>query len=191
MYGINEPGVQLAVRDMLLALGLDPNDPAIIDTPSRVARAWKEQLAGYAQKAEDILVTAFDAPDYDEIVLLRSIPFYSTCEHHLLPFHGLADVAYIPQKGRVVGLSKLARLVEMHARRLQLQERMTSSIADDLQRCLEPVAVGVVVEAQHMCMCARGVEKPGAAMVTSVMRGSFREKPASRAELMAMLRRNT
>jgi GTP cyclohydrolase I len=185
---MNDEAVRGAVRAMLQALGFDVTDQAIVDTPARVARAWKEQLAGYWLKAEDVLKTQFDAAEYDEVVALRSIPFFSTCEHHLLPFYGKADVAYLPAGGKVVGLSKLARLVDMHARRLQLQERMTASIADDLERVLAPAGVAVVVEAQHLCMCARGVGKPGAAMVTSVMRGCFRNTPEARAEVMALIR---
>jgi len=180
--------VERAVRELLAALGYDPAQEAIVETPKRVARAWAEQLAGVGEKADDVLAATFAADDYDAIVLLRDIPFYSTCEHHLLPFHGTVDVAYVPMPGsRVVGLSKLARLVEMHARRLQLQERMTQGIADDLNRVLEPAGVAVVVRAQHLCMCARGVGKPGAVMVTSVMLGCFRDKPEARAELMMLV----
>jgi GTP cyclohydrolase IA len=182
--------VEQSVATLLQALGYDVDSDGLRDTPARVARAWVEQLAGTSSTAESILGTTFDAGHYDEIVILRAVPFYSTCEHHLLPFYGTADVAYVPggrQGTRVVGLSKLARLVEMHARRLQLQERMTEGIADDMMRVLGPVGVGVVVRAQHMCMCARGIAKPGAEMVTSVMRGCFREKPEARAELMTLL----
>jgi GTP cyclohydrolase I len=184
------------VRNLLLHLGRDPNSEALKDTPARVVRAWGELLAGYELKAENILKTEFAAGDYDELVLVKDIPFFSTCEHHLLLFHGVAHVGYVPGVNlddpphvrRVVGLSKIARLVEMHARRLQLQERMTASIAADLLRVVKPLGVGVVVEAQHMCMCARGISKPGAKMVTSVMRGCFREKPEARAELMNLAR---
>jgi GTP cyclohydrolase IA len=189
---INVDGVTMAVTHLLTALGYDVHEDGLRETPGRVARAWVEQLAGNNTTAETILGTTFDAGQYDEIVLLRHIPFYSTCEHHLLPFYGTADVAYVPcgrsgKAARVVGLSKLARLVDMHARRLQLQERMTEGIADDLARVLQPAGVGVVVRAQHMCMCSRGIGKPGSQMVTSVMRGCFREKPEARAELMTLL----
>ncbi|HLK14779.1 MAG TPA: GTP cyclohydrolase I FolE [Fimbriimonadaceae bacterium] len=185
---IHHGRVVKAVRSLLVALDYDPSDAALVDTPERVARAWAEQLAGVNQKAEEILGATFDAARYDEIILLRDIPFHSTCEHHLLPFHGTADVAYVPKvTARVVGLSKLARLVDLHARRLQLQERMTQGIADDLARVIEPAGVAVVVRAQHLCMCARGVGKPGAVMVTSVMRGCFRDAPEARAELMSLL----
>lgn len=186
---IDETRVKKAVHELLLGLGYDPEDEAIQDTPDRVARAWREQLHGRTLTAEKVLGTTFDADNYDEVIILRDIPFYSTCEHHLLPFHGTAHLAYVPETGgRVVGLSKLARLVDMHARRLQLQERMTRSIAADMTRVLKPAGVGVVVQAQHLCMCSRGVGKPGASMVTSVMQGCFREKSEARAELLSLLR---
>lgn len=172
---------------MLVALGYDPATEALRDTPARVARAWIEILGGRTETAEGVLGTQFEAPEYDEVVVLRGISFFSTCEHHLLPFHGTADVAYVPNGGRVVGLSKLARLVDMHARRLQLQERLASDIANDLTRVLAPRGAAVVIRATHFCMCSRGVSKPGAEMVTSVMLGCFRERPEARAELMALL----
>lgn len=185
---MDEQAAKRAVHDLLVALGYDPGTDALKDTPKRVAKAWREMLAGRGLSAEDVLATTFDADGYDEIVALRDIPFYSTCEHHLLPFHGVAHVAYVPSKGgRVTGLSKLARLVDMHARRLQLQERLTHDIAHDLERVLHAAGVGVVVEAAHMCMCSRGVGKPGAKMVTSTVLGCFRDKPEARAELMSLL----
>lgn len=186
---MNQKAVTQAVTDLLQGLGYDTTSEALRDTPDRVARAWQEQLGGHLLVAEEVLRTEFEANGYDEVVLLRAIPFYSTCEHHLLPFYGSADVAYVPADGRVVGLSKLARLVDMHARRLQLQERFTIDIARDLERVLKPAGVAVVARAQHLCMCSRGVCKPGAEMVTSVMFGCFRDKPAARAELMALLGR--
>jgi GTP cyclohydrolase I len=178
-----------ATRDLLVGLGYKPKDEELRDTPQRVARAWKELLSGVTQDPQKILGTTFAARDYDEIVLLKNIAFYSMCEHHLLPFHGVAHVAYLPngKRGRVAGLSKLARLVEMHARRLQLQERMTSSIARDLSRVLKTRGTAVVVQASHMCMCARGVSKPGATMMTSTMLGSFRRGASARAEVLALL----
>ncbi len=181
--------VRDAVRSLLVALGYDPNARELKETPDRVARAWEEQLSGRNQQAADILRTDFEANGYDEVVLLRGVPFYSTCEHHLLPFSGTADIAYVPEGGRVVGLSKLARLVDLHARRLQLQERLTRDIASDLREVLNPKGVAVVVRAAHLCMCSRGVSKPGAEMVTSVMLGCFRERPEARAELMALIGR--
>lgn len=186
---MDEAHVREAVRGLLLALGYNPDsEEGIRETPSRVARAWRELLSGRECDAATVLGTTFEADNYDQIVLLRDIAFYSTCEHHLLPFHGVAHVAYIPSKGgRVVGLSKLARLVDMHARRLQLQERLTRAVADDLARVLAPKGVGVVVEAVHLCMCSRGVSKPGAKMVTSATLGCFRDEPDARAELMSLL----
>lgn len=173
---------------LLIALGHDPhNDDAIKDTPARVARAWEEMLAGERIDAGEVLTTTFEA-HHDEIVLCRGISFWSTCEHHLLPFHGVAAVAYLPASdGKVVGLSKLSRLVQMHARRLQLQERMTQAIADDLEAVLQPRGVGVVVRASHLCMAARGVGQQDAEMVTSVMRGAFREHAEARAELLSLI----
>lgn len=162
--------------------------PGMADTPARVVRAFEEMTLGYRQKAEDVLKTDFDAEGYDEIVALRDVPFHSLCEHHLLPFHGTASVAYLPAGGRVVGLSKLARLVEMHARRFQIQERMTRDIAADLERVLHAAGVAVVVKARHSCMEARGIRKAGAAMVTSALLGVFYDKPEARAEVMALLR---
>ncbi len=187
MRPVDQVGVRTAVAALLRALGRDTEDESIRDTPDRVARAWTELLAGYGQRAEEVLATTFGAGEYDQIVALRDIPFFSTCEHHLLPFHGTADVAYVPN-GRVVGLSKLARLVDMHARRLQLQERMTRDVASDLERVLGASAVAVVVRAQHLCMCARGVGKSGASMVTSDVRGAFREEASARAEVFALLK---
>lgn len=179
-----------AVTELLSALGFDLASESIARTPERVARAWVEQLRGMQETAEQVLGCTFPAERYDEVIVLREIPFYSTCEHHLLPFHGSADVAYIPNGGgRVVGLSKLARLVELHARRLQLQERLTCAIAEDLERVLHPRGVAVIVRAQHLCMQSRGVLKPGAAMITSVMRGVFRESAEARAEVMALVQR--
>jgi GTP cyclohydrolase I len=178
-----------AVKQLLHALGYDVSDETISGTPDRVVKALMEMTSGRYLKAADVLGTTFPAEHYDEIILLKDISFHSTCEHHLLPFRGVAHVAYLPnpEQGRVVGLSKLARLVDMHARRLQIQERMTASIAEDIEIVLQAVAVGVIVEAEHMCMCARGVKKSGATMVTSVMRGIFRNQPSARAELLSLI----
>lgn len=184
-----------AVAELLAAMGYDVSAEEIVDTPDRVARSMREMTAGRALTAEAVLGRTFPAEQYDEVIALRDIPFYSLCEHHLLPFFGKAHVAYVPGDGgrdgntarRVVGLSKLARLVDMHARRLQLQERMTASIAEDLERVLEPKGAAVIVEAAHLCMCSRGVGKPGSSMVTSVMRGCFRDTPAARAEVMGFM----
>jgi GTP cyclohydrolase I len=176
-----------AVRELLLAVGEDPDRPGLQDTPARVARAYVETFAGLGQDPYDVLSTTFDE-DHDELVLVKDIPMYSTCEHHLVPFHGMAHVGYIPgEDGRVTGLSKLARLVEVYARRPQVQERMTSQIADALVDVLEPRGVLVVIEAEHLCMAMRGIRKPGATTVTSAVRGIFRENPATRSEAMSLI----
>jgi GTP cyclohydrolase I len=151
-----------------------------------VARAYREICAGYQQDPSEIMTVFHEAP-YDEMVLVKDIPFYSTCEHHLLPFIGHAHVAYIPRDGRITGISKLARVVEVFARRLQIQERMTSEIADSLNRTLEPRGVMVVVAAEHLCMTMRGVKKPGSLTVTSVVTGLFRKSSATRAEAMKLI----
>jgi GTP cyclohydrolase I len=179
--------IERAVREILLAIGEDPGREGLLDTPARVARAYAEQFAGLRQSPEDVLTTVFDA-DHDEMVLVRDIELFSTCEHHLTPFIGFAHVGYIPnEKGQITGLSKLARLVDLYARRPQVQERMTSQIADALYRMLEPRGVIVVIEAEHLCMTMRGVRKPGARTVTSAVRGSFRDSDRTRAEAMSLL----
>jgi GTP cyclohydrolase I len=179
--------VERAVHEILLAIGDDPERDGLRDTPARVARAYAEQFAGMGQKPEDVLTTVFDA-DHDEMVLVRDIELYSTCEHHLTPFFGFAHVGYIPnEKGQITGLSKLARLVDVYARRPQVQERMTSQIADALMSVLEPSGVIVVIEAEHLCMSMRGVRKPGAKTVTSAVRGTFRDSDRTRAEAMSLL----
>jgi GTP cyclohydrolase I len=179
--------VERAVHEILLAIGEDPGRDGLRETPARVARAYAEQFSGLLKRPEDVLTTVFDA-DHDEMVLVRDIELYSTCEHHLTPFFGFAHVGYIPNgKGQITGLSKLARLVDVFARRPQVQERMTSQIAEALMRVLEPRGVIVVVEAEHLCMSMRGVRKPGAKTVTSAVRGSFRDSDRTRAEAMSLL----
>ena len=178
--------VEQATRMLLEGIGEDPSRPGLEGTPRRVARMWQELVAGMDQKAEDI-VKAIPVEDYDEIILLRDIPLVSICEHHLVPFIGRAHVAYLPKKGKVTGLSKLARLVEMEARKLQIQERMTSAIAGHIMKTLEARGVMVVVEAEHLCMTIRGAQKPGTITVTSVVRGLFRENAATRAEALSLL----
>jgi GTP cyclohydrolase IA len=179
--------IEGAVREILAAIGEDPNREGLRDTPARVARAYAEQFSGLAQHPEDVLGTVFDA-DHDELILVRDIEVYRTCEHHLVPFLGRAHVAYIPnEKGQITGLSKLARLVDIYARRPQVQERMTSQIADALMRVLEPRGALVVIEAEHLCMSMRGVRKPGAKTVTSAVRGSIRDSASTRAEVMSLL----
>ncbi|MSW64112.1 MAG: GTP cyclohydrolase I FolE, partial [Actinobacteria bacterium] len=165
----------------------DPDRPGLRETPARVARAYAETCAGLRQDPATILSTTFDE-DHDEMVLVKDIALYSTCEHHLVPFHGVAHIGYIPGvDGRVTGLSKLARLVEIYARRPQVQERMTKQIADALMAALHPRGVVVVVEAEHLCMAMRGVRKPGTRTLTSAVRGVFKESAATRAEAMSLV----
>jgi GTP cyclohydrolase I len=181
---------EAAVRTLLRWAGDDPERAGLLDTPKRVARAFEEFFAGYRQDPVDILTTTFDEIDgYDEMVLLKDIEFSSHCEHHLAPIIGRAHVAYLPVR-RVVGISKLARLVEAFARRLQIQERMTVQIADAIQEVLEPRGVAVVIEATHHCMTTRGVHKPGTAMLTSRLTGCFRDDPATRREYFALIGRH-
>ena len=181
--------IEHAVREILLAIGENPDREGLAGTPGRVARACVEQFAGLGQRPEAVLPTVFDA-DHDELVLVRDIEVYSTCEHHLVPFFGRAHVGYIPNdKGQITGLSKIARLVDLYARRPQVQERMTSQIADALMSVLDPRGVLVVIEAEHLCMSMRGVRKPGAKTVTSAVRGSIRDSDRTRAEAMSLLLR--
>jgi GTP cyclohydrolase I len=178
--------VRAAIRDLLVAIGENPDREGLRDTPERVARGYEEVFGGLRQTAEEVLTTTFDI-GHDELVLVKDIELYSTCEHHLLPFFGVAHVGYLPSKsGRITGLSKLARLVDVFARRPQVQERLTSQVADSLMRILEPRGAIVVVEAEHMCMALRGVHKPGSRTVTSAVRGSLHD-PATRAEAMSLI----
>jgi len=184
---VDLPRIEAAVREILLAIGEDPTRDGLRETPARVARAYAEQFAGLRQRPDDVLTTVFDA-NHDEMIIVRDIEVYSTCEHHLTPFHGVAHVGYIPNaKGEITGLSKLARLVEVFARRPQVQERMTSQIADALQEILEPRGVIVVIECEHLCMSMRGVRKPGARTVTSAVRGAFRDSDRTRAEALGLI----
>jgi GTP cyclohydrolase I len=181
------PRIEAAVREILLAIGEDPARDGLRDTPERVARAYAEQFAGLYQRPESVLTTVFDA-NHDEMVIVRDIEVYSTCEHHLTPFHGLAHVGYIPNsKGEITGLSKIARLVDLYARRPQVQERLTAQIADALDEILEPRGVIVVIECEHLCMSMRGVRKPGARTVTSAVRGVFRDSDRTRAEALGLI----
>lgn len=180
-------GVRRAVRDLLVAIGEDPDREGIRDTPDRVARAFDEIFAGLLVDPRDALSVTFEE-GYDEVVMVRDIAFHSMCEHHLVPFFGVAHVGYLPNTdGRVTGLSKLARVVDLAAKRPGLQERMTTTIATAIEDVLEPRGVFVVVEARHMCMEMRGIRKAGAVTVTSALRGKFRDDPRSRAEAMALL----
>ncbi len=175
-----------AVRDLLIAVGEDPDRDGLHDTPARVARAYEEIFRGMRMTPDEVLSTTFDL-GHDEMVLVKDIELYSTCEHHLVPFHGVAHIGYIPNPdGRITGLSKLARLVDVFAKRPQVQERLTTQVADSLMRILEPRGAIVVMEAEHLCMAMRGVRKPGAKTTTSAVRGSLRD-PATRAEAMALI----
>ncbi|MGZ6271446.1 MAG: GTP cyclohydrolase I FolE [Candidatus Limnocylindrales bacterium] len=180
--------VEDAVRRILVEIGEEPDRAGLLRTPSRVHRMYTELTAGYHVDPARLINGAIFDVDYSEMVVVKDIPFYSLCEHHLLPFFGVAAVAYIP-KGRVIGLSKIPRIVEMYARRLQVQERLTQQIADFLQDNLEPLGVGVVVEATHLCAVMRGVRKPGTVMTTSAVLGIFRSKDRTRAEFFAHLER--
>ncbi|HUW88580.1 MAG TPA: GTP cyclohydrolase I FolE [Candidatus Paceibacterota bacterium] len=175
-----------AVRELLLALGEDPEREGLRDTPSRVARAFAENFAGLWQSPEDVLTTTFDI-GHEELVIIKDIEVYSHCEHHLTPFHGVAHVGYIPS-GRITGLSKIARLVDLFARRPQVQERMTTQIADALVEILKPAGVIVIIECEHLCMSMRGVRKAEARTVTSAVRGILRD-PATRAEAISLITR--
>jgi GTP cyclohydrolase I len=180
------PRVEAAIRELLLAVGEDPDRDGLRDTPARVARAYQEIFAGLRQDPAEVLSASFDI-GHEEMVLVKDIEVYSTCEHHLVPFHGVAHVGYIPGPGgQVTGLSKLARLVDVYARRPQVQERLTGQIADALVEVLQPRGVLVVVECEHLCMSMRGVRKPGSRTVTSAVRGQMRD-PATRAEAMSLV----
>ena len=178
--------VERAVRDLLVAVGEDPDRDGLRGTPGRMARAYREIFAGLHEDPADVLETVFDL-GHDELIIVRDIPLYSMCEHHLLPFHGEAHVGYLPgEVGHVTGLSKVARLVEGFARRPQVQERLTSEIADALVTRLDAKGVIVVIEAEHLCMSMRGVRKPGSRTITSAVRGHLRN-PATRAEAMSLI----
>lgn len=185
--GFDLPRIERAVREILLAVGEDPDRDGLIDTPARVARMYAEVFAGLQSNPCDVLTTVFDA-DHDEMVLVRDIALASVCEHHLVPWIGQAHVGYIPNdSGEITGLSKLARLVDLFAKRPQVQERLTSQVADALESCLKPRGVIVVVEAEHLCMSIRGVRKPGAKTVTSAVRGLFRDSVSTRNEAMSLI----
>ncbi|MBF0093702.1 MAG: GTP cyclohydrolase I FolE [Alphaproteobacteria bacterium] len=178
---------EAAVRTLLRWAGDDPAREGLLDTPARVVRAYEEYFSGYAQDPEEVLLRTFEEVDgYDEVVILRGIRFESHCEHHMAPIIGKAHVAYLPDR-RVVGISKLARLVDTYAKRLQIQEKMTAQIANAIDTVLKPRGVAVVIEAAHQCMTARGAHKPGTVMVTSRMLGSFRDDPATRREFLALI----
>ncbi|QZS52983.1 GTP cyclohydrolase I FolE [Rhodococcus opacus] len=186
----DQPRAEAAVRELLLAIGEDPDRPGLIDTPARVARSYREVFAGLYTDPAEVLGTTFDE-GHRELVLVRDIPLYSTCEHHLVSFHGVAHVGYIPgATGKVTGLSKIARVVDLYAKRPQVQERLTSQVADAVMRKLNPRGAIVVIEAEHLCMAMRGIRKPGASTTTSAVRGTLQSSAASRSEALALILRN-
>jgi GTP cyclohydrolase I len=187
-----KPGDPIAdlVDSLLVELGEDPDRQGLKATPDRVSRALRELTSGYGVKPEDVVAGAIFDQDYDEMVVVRDVPFYSLCEHHMLPFFGQVHVGYLP-KGKVIGLSKIPRLIEVFAHRLQIQEQLTNQVAEALNAAVAPRGVGVVVEARHLCMEMRGVETPGGRMITSCMLGTFRKDPRTRAEFLDLVRRPT
>lgn len=185
VHVVDNEAVGQAVRSLLLAIGEDPNREGLEGTPRRIAEMYREVFAGMDQDPHEVLSVGFEE-GHEEMVVVRDIPFYSMCEHHLLPFHGVAHIGYIP-KGRVVGLSKVARAVEIFARRPQVQERLTSQIADAFMEVIKPRGVAVVMEAEHLCMTMRGIKKPGSKVVTSANRGIFRSNLATRSEFMSII----
>ncbi len=185
--GFDQQRAEAAVRELLLAVGEDPDREGLKETPARVARAYQEMFSGLHEDPTDVLNKTFNE-HHNELVLVKDIPFYSTCEHHLVPFYGKAHIGYIPgKKGEVTGLSKLARLIEGFSHRPQVQERLTSQVADALVSKLHAHSVVVVVEAEHLCMAMRGIRKPGASTVTSAVRGGFQNNATSRAEVMSLI----
>ena len=184
---VDEAKIKRAVTEIIEAIGIDPNREGLRDTPARVAEMYAELFAGVEKDPKDDLDIGFEL-GHREMIVLKDIPFYSMCEHHLLPFYGVAHVGYIPNdEGRIVGISKLARVVETVARRPQVQERMTTEIADAIDEGIKPAGVAVVIQAEHMCMVMRGIKKPGSNVITSAIRGAFRRRPASRAEFFSLV----
>ncbi|MDP2673907.1 MAG: GTP cyclohydrolase I FolE [Dehalococcoidia bacterium] len=184
--GVDQERIARAVREILEAIGEEPGREGLRETPRRIAEMYEELFAGLHQDPREVLSTGFQEP-HREMVILKNIPFYSLCEHHFLPFHGRAHVGYVPE-GRIAGASKIARAVDILARRPQLQERLTGQIADAIMEGLSPDGVAVVIEAEHLCMTMRGVQKPGTTLVTSAIRGGFRRRAVTRAEFLALVR---
>ena len=186
--GFDQQRAEAAVRELLIAVGEDPDREGLLETPARVARAYAETFAGLHEDPTAVLSKTFDE-GHQELVLVRDIPIYSTCEHHLVPFYGTAHIGYIPNEdGKVTGLSKLARVADLYARRPQVQERLTAQIADALVDKLDAQSVIVVIECEHLCMAMRGIRKPGAMTTTSAVRGGFKNSAASRAEVLSLIR---
>ncbi|MCD6220056.1 GTP cyclohydrolase I FolE [Candidatus Calescamantes bacterium] len=178
--------IKKVIHELLIAIGENPEREGLKETPDRVARMYEEILSGYKEDAQSLL-KVLKGENFDEIVLVKDIPFYSLCEHHLLPFHGKAHVGYIPQDNRITGISKLVRVVEVFSKRLQLQERLTTQIAEAIEKSIRPKGVIVIIEAEHLCMTMRGVKKPGSKVKTSVVRGIFRENEKTRLEALNLI----
>ncbi len=185
---MDKPRIEAAVKEILFAIGEDPAREGLIDTPKRIAKMYEEIFAGLNEEPSEHLKVNFSEENHEELVLVKDIPFYSVCEHHFVPFFGKAHVGYIPRGGRLTGLSKLARVVDTVAKRPQLQERITSTIADTIQDVLDPQGVIVVVEAEHMCMTMRGIKKPGSRTITSAVRGIFKTDAKARSEAMSLIK---
>lgn len=185
---IDKQRVRAAVREILIAIGEDPDREGLVETPDRVARMYEEIFAGMFTDPKDY-IKVFQEGTHEEMVLVKDIPLYSVCEHHLLPFTGIAHVVYIPKKGKVLGLSKLARIVDIIAKKPQLQERLTSQVADIVMENINPLGVAVVVEAEHLCMTMRGIKKPGSKTVTSALRGIIKTDARTRSEVMSLINR--
>ncbi len=183
---VDQAGVRDAVRRIIEAIGEDPGREGLLDTPRRIAEMYEELFTGLHEDPREVLSTSFQE-SHREMIILKNIPFYSLCEHHFLPFHGQAHVGYVP-KGRIVGASKIARVVDILARRPQLQERLTGQVADAITEALAPDGVAVVIEAEHLCMTMRGVQKPGTTLITSAIRGAFRRRAVTRSEFLALVR---
>lgn len=185
---MDKPRIEAAVREILCAIGENPDREGLVDTPKRIARMYEEIFSGLTQDPSEHLKVTFSEENHEELVLVKDIPFYSVCEHHLVPFFGKAHVGYIPKDGKLTGLSKLARVVDTVAKRPQLQERITSTIADTMEEVLGAQGVIVVVEAEHMCMTMRGIKKPGSRTITSAVRGIFKTDARSRSEAMSLIK---
>lgn len=179
--------IQNAIKQIIKAIGENPEREGLKETPRRVAEMYEEIFSGINQKPESV-VKIFCSEEHDEMILLKDIPFYSVCEHHLMPFLGKAHIAYIPKGNKLIGLSKLARIVEIFAKRLQLQERLTSQIADTIKDLIDPLGVLVIIEAEHLCMTMRGIKKPGSKMVTSALRGAFKKNESTRKEALDLIK---
>ena len=185
---IDKEKIEKAVKEILLAIGEDPDREGLKNTPKRVAKFYEEALSGYFQSPKDILTVYYETEEYSEVFLEKNIPFYSICEHHLLPFFGKIHISYIPNKKRLLGISKLARLVELFSKRLQLQERLTKHIAETIMQKAKPLGVIVVCEAEHLCLSMRGVKKPGHKIITSCMRGIFLRDLRARMEVLELIK---